>query len=167
MGEVNFEMVQQYVDEMVLVEEEQIAEAMLMLLEQEKIMVEGAGAVPLAALNNNLIDVPEGSNVVLLISGGNVDSPLLGRIINQGLVKNGRVVHLDVMLSDTPGSLAQLLTFIARMKANVLQINHERNVKGFPINVSWVVLELETRGAEHVEEISSELNASGYDFEIR
>jgi threonine dehydratase len=166
-GKINFEIIQACVDDMVVVGEEQIAAAMLILLEQEKILVEGAGAVPLAALSNGLIEIPGGSNVVLLISGGNVDSPLLGRIINQGLVKHGRVVHVTVMLSDTPGSLSQLLASIARMEANVLHIYHERNMKGFPINVSCVELELETRGVSHVEEISSQLNASGYDIEIR
>ena len=166
-GKLNFDIIQKHVDDFCLVEEEHIAEAMLALLEDEKIPAEGAGAVPLAALSHGAVKIPGGHNIVLLISGGNVDSPLVGRIINQGMVKNGRLLHIYVFLSDTPGALAGLLSAIAWMKANVLHIIHERSVRGLPMNVSGVELELETRSAEHGEGVVCELKDRGYDVEIR
>ena len=165
MGKVNFNIIQKKVDNVVLVEEEQIAAAILMLLERKKILAEGSGAVPLAALMNGSVTPPPGRKVVLVISGGNVDSPLLDRIINKGLIKNGRIVRLRLQLDDTPGSLARLLTRVAQLNANVLHITHERNVKGFPIFVTRVELELETRGTTHSEKIIHELRDAGYIIE--
>lgn len=166
-GELNFDIIQKCVDNLCLVSEEHIAEAILMLIENEKILAEGAGAAPLAAIFHGAIEVPKGRNIVLLVSGGNVDSQLLGRIINQGLVKNGRIMHISVTLSDTPGVLAKVLSTIARMKANVLHISHERNVRGLPMNASRVELELETRSTGHGENIVCELRDMEYDIEVR
>ena len=104
---------------------------------------------------------------MLVISGGNVDSPLLGRIISQGLNKSGRVMRIKVRMTDVPGSLARLLTLIADLKANVLHIYHDRNVKGNPLYVTHVELELETRGPAHVKEIGTALAQAGYDFKPR
>ncbi len=166
-GELNFHIIRKSVDDVVLVEEDHIAAAILLLLERKKILAEGAGAVSLAALLNGSVAVPRGSKVVLLISGGNVDSSLLGRIISQGLLKNGRTMRFRVRLDDTPGSLAKLLTLISALKANVLHIVHERNVKDLPIYVTRVDLELETRGPTHVDEITRKLNTAGYEFVLR
>ena len=166
-GELNFLIIQKFVDDVVLVEEDHIAAAILLLLERKKILAEGAGAVSLAALLNGSVAVPRGSKVVLLISGGNVDSSLLGRIISQGLLKNCRTMRFRVRLDDTPGSLAKLLTLISALKANVLHIVHERNVKDLPIYVTRVDLELETRGPAHVDEITHELNMAGYELVLR
>jgi threonine dehydratase len=166
-GELNFHIIRKSVDDVVLVEEDHIAAAILLLLERKKILAEGAGAVSLAALLNGSIAVPRGSKVVLLISGGNVDSSLLGRIISQGLLKNGRTMRFRVRLDDTPGSLAKLLTLISALKANVLHIVHERNVKDLPIYVTRVDLELETRGPTHVDEITRELSMAGYELVLR
>ncbi len=163
-GNNNFEIIRKYVDEVVLVEEEQIAAAILMLLERKKILAEGAGAVTLAALLNGAVVIPPGSKAVLLVSGGNLDSPLLGRIINKGMVTHGRIMRVRVNLSDTPGSLSGLLAFVASLKANVLHIYHDRNVKDIPINVSCVNLELETRSNNHINEIHLGLKAAGYEF---
>ena len=150
-----------------MVEEDHIAAAILLLLERKKILAEGAGAVSLAALLNGSVAVLRGSKVVLLISGGNVDSSLLGRIISQGRLKNGRIMRFKVRLDDTPGSLAKLLTLISGLKANVLHIVHERNVKDLPIYVTRVDLELETRGPAHVDEITRALNMAGYKLVLR
>ena len=166
-GELNFHIIQKSVDDVVLVEEDHIAATILLLLERKKILAEGAGAVSLAALLNGAVAVPRESRVVLLISGGNVDSSLLGRIISQGLLKNGRTMRFRVRLDDTPGSLAKLLTLISALKANVLHIVHERNVKDLPIYVTRVDLELETRGTTHVDEITRELNTAGYELVLR
>ena len=166
-GELNFDIIRKSVDDVVLVEEDQIAAAILLLLERKKILAEGAGAVSLAALLGGSVTVPRGSKVVLLISGGNVDSSLLGRSISQGLLKNGRIMRFRVRLADTPGSLAKLLDLISSLKANVLHIFHDRNVRGLPIYVTRVDLELETRGPTHVDEIARELNMAGYELELR
>ncbi|MBW2089181.1 MAG: threonine ammonia-lyase, partial [Deltaproteobacteria bacterium] len=107
------------------------------------------------------------SRVVLLISGGNVDSSLLGRILSQGLLKNARIMRLRVCLTDTPGSLAQLLALISALKANVLHIYHDRRARDLPIYVTRVDLEIETRGSDHIEEIIHKLNIAGYDTELR
>jgi threonine dehydratase len=165
-GETTFGIIRDHVDQVVLAEEEQIAAAILMLLERKKILAEGAGAVCLAALIGGSIRVPKGTRVVLVVSGGNLDSPLLGRIISQGLIKHERVMRFRVRLEDTPGSLSRLLSRIAGSKANVLHIYHDRNVKDLPLYVTRVGLELETRGAEHVEEIRRELERAGYQLEI-
>ncbi|MGD2030501.1 MAG: threonine ammonia-lyase [Desulfobacterales bacterium] len=166
-GNLNFDIIRKYVDDVVLVDEDQIAAAMLLLLERKKILAEGAGAVSLAALLNGSISVPRGSRVVLLISGGNVDSSLLGRILSQGLIKNDRIMRLSVRLTDTPGSLAQLLALISGLKANVLHIYHDRCARDLPIYVTRVDLELETRGSDHIEEITHQLDMAGYEMELK
>lgn len=166
-GELNFDIIQKSVDDVVLVEEDHIAAAILLLLERKKILAEGAGAASLAALLNGSVAIPRGSKVVLLISGGNVDSSLLGRILSQGLLKNGRIMRIRVRLADTPGSLAQLLALISGLKANVLNIYHDRSVRNLPIYITRVDLELETRGPAHVEEIAEKLNLEGYEIGLR
>jgi threonine dehydratase len=164
-GELTFAIMREGRDEMVLVAEEQIAAAILMLLEMKKTLAEGAGAVPLAALLSGAIRPPKDSRVVLVISGGNLDSPLLGRIIAQGLIKHGRVMRVRVRLKDVPGSLAHLLAAVSRLKANVLHIRHDRSARDLPIFVTRVELELETRGPAHVAAIAEGLKQAGYDLE--
>jgi len=167
LGRLNFEIIQKYIDEVVLVEEKHIALAILTLLERKKILAEGAGAVSLAALMNGAVKVSGDEKVVLIISGGNVDSPLLGRIIRHGLAKNGRIMRFLVKLDDTPGALSSLLKLIASLKANVLDIHHDRYIKDVPLHVSYVELELETRSHSHIDEIFRELETRGYDIELK
>lgn len=166
-GTITYSIIRDLVDEVILVEEDEIAEAILMLLERKRILAEGAGAVSLAALNKLAGRLPEGSKVVLVISGGNVDSPLLDRVIRQGLFRHGRMVRFSVCLDDVPGTLASLLSFISRLKANVLHIHHDRSGGDLPVYRSRVELELETRGQEHVSEIVTELKKAGYDLQSR
>lgn len=166
-GTINFEYIRNLVDDIVLVKEKYISSAVLSLLERKKILAEGAGAVSLAALLSGSVKVREGEKVVLVISGGNVDSPLLGRIINQGLAKNGRIMRFLVKLRDTPGSLAKLLDLIAGLKANVLDVHHERYIKKAPLFVSYVEIEIETRGPSHIREIRKRLKKEGYHLVIR
>ena len=164
-GEIPFSIIRQEVEEIVLVEEAAISRAMLLLLERKKILAEGAGAIPLAALMEKQVRIPPKSRVVLVISGGNVDSPLLGRIIQQGLHRNGRIMRIRVLLADTPGSLARLLDHIASLQANVLNIFHDRFQGDRPIHTTVVSLELETRGPSHIREIESAIDAAGYVLE--
>ncbi|MFZ3113550.1 threonine ammonia-lyase [Methanothrix sp.] len=163
-GEAPFPLLQKLVDEIVLVEEEQIASAVLKLLERKRILAEGAAAAPLAALLGGSLQVAEGSRVVLVVSGGNVDSLLLERIIAAGLLKEGRMMRFSVCLKDAPGSLAGLLELLARHEANVVHIHHARNEGGLAINYTRVDLELETRGFEHIKEIERAMDGAGYRF---
>jgi threonine dehydratase len=164
-GSLCFDIISQAVEETVAVAEEQIAAAVLMLLERKKILAEGAGAAPLAALISGAVSLPPGANTVLVISGGNVDSPLLGRIISQGLIKHGRVMRVRVPLKDVPGSLAKLLATVAGLQANVLRIHHDRGAGRLSIYKTRVELDLETRGPAHVEEVKTQLAAAGYGIE--
>lgn len=166
-GHHNFEIIKELVDDVVLVEEEEIAAAMLMLLEQKKILAEGSGAVGLAALLNGSVQVPSKANIILLISGGNVDSPLLGRILRKGLMKNGRMMRFEVTLDDMPGSLSRLLSLVASMTANVLHIYHDRNLRDLAIYRTRVDLEIETRGPQHLEEVAAELKKAGYRLKLK
>lgn len=162
-GEIPFQFIRKFVDDIVLVEEEHIASAILMLLERKKILAEGAGAVPLAALLGGAVRPAPGEKAVLIVSGGNVDSPLLGRIIQKGLLRNGRLLKVRLDLNDVPGSLSKLLEKIARLEANVLHIYHDRDVRELPVHMTHVVLELETRGPAHIEEIKSALWEAGHE----
>jgi len=165
-GHINLQIIREKVDDIVLVEESQIAAAILMLLERKKVLAEGAGAVPVAALVNSQVLIPGGSKVVLVISGGNVDSPLLGRVLRQGLFRNGRIMRLSVFLDDRPGALASLLNHVASLQANVLHIYHDRSLPDLPIDVSRVELELETRNPAHVAEIVAALDKAGYPIKL-
>ncbi len=166
-GTLTFDLIKQYVDDMLLVEEGDIARAILMLLERKKVLAEGAGAISLAALLNGRFKVPKNSRVVLVISGGNVDSPLLDRIINKGMVQSGRILRLSIYLEDRPGALSNLLAVISGMQANVLNIHHERGSKTLPLYTTRVEMELETRSQEHLEKIVQYLKTNGYQIEMK
>ena len=166
-GELTFNLIKQYVDDMLLVAEGDIARAILILLERKKVLAEGAGAVALAALLNGRFKVPEGSRIVLVISGGNVDSPLLDRIINQGMVQSGRILRLYIYLEDRPGALSRLLIQISDMQANVVNITHERGSKTLPLYTTRVEMELETRSQDHLESIVRQLRTSGYEIDVK
>jgi threonine dehydratase len=163
-GDLPFAIIREKVDEVVLVDEDQIAAAMLILIERKKVLSEGAGAVPLAALLGRSVEIPKGSRVILVISGGNVDSPLVERIIRQGLFRDGRIMRFSVCLEDIPGALVRFLAITARLKANVLHITHQRSGKNLPVYLSRVEVELETRGPAHAEEVIAELEREGYEL---
>lgn len=160
-GKITFPLVQRYVDEIVLVEEEEIAGAVLAFMEKEKLLVEGAGAVSLAALMEGKVNVRDGQ-VVLVVSGGNIDVNTIARIIEKGLVKSGRLLRLSLELEDVPGTLNHLTSILARKQANVLHIIHDRLSKTLPLGVTELELDLETRGSEHSQEIIAALVADGY-----
>ncbi len=166
-GERNFPIIREKVDEIVLVDEEEIISAVLALLERKKVLAEGAGAAPLAALLSSKVVVPKGGKVVLVISGGNLDPPLLGRVIRQGLMKNGRIMRFSACIEDVPGSLARLLDIIAKEGGNVLDIRHARGGKDLSLFASRVDLEVETRGFDQIEEIKGALEARGYEIRDR
>ncbi|MCX7918816.1 MAG: threonine ammonia-lyase [bacterium] len=160
-----FPLVKRYVDDMVTVTDEEIANAILLLLEIEKIVAEGAGATPLAALVNRKIANLEGKKVVCILSGGNIDVNLLSRIIEKGLVKDGRLAKLRVRLPDRPGFLGKLGTLIGSCNANILEISHNRQFPSAPLGENEVDFILETRGQAHIEEIITLLRKNQYQVE--
>ena len=164
-GQLPFAIIRKLVDSVVTVEEEEIAAAMLELLERKKILAEGSGAVPLAALMGDQLGSLRGQSVVLVISGGNVDTHLLGRILRKGLFKTSRIMRLSVQLRDVPGALADLLKVIADCRGNILHVFHDRLGRHLPVDLSRVELEIETRGSKHIEELLSVLSSNGYEVE--
>jgi threonine dehydratase len=161
-GELTYAMVRKYVDDIVTVDEEEIANAILVLLEQEKSVVEGAGAVGLAALLNNRLPKALDKNVVLLLGGGNIDMNVISRIIERGLVKAGRLVRLEVRLPDRPGMLALLTTQIAEQRANVVEIHHNRAFSKANLGEAMVEVTLETTGRAHIQELIDGLSRQGW-----
>lgn len=163
-GTKTLPLVTKYVDEIVTVDEEEIANAILLLLEREKTVAEGAGAAPAAALLNKRTSL-QGLRTAVVISGGNIDVNFLSRIIERGLVKDGRLIRLRLRVPDQPAALARVLTVIAELRANIMNIVHDRSHYGVPLGESAVELTLETRGREHGNEIIAALHQAGHRIE--
>jgi threonine dehydratase len=160
-GATPLELVKNYVDEIVTVSEGEIANAVLMLLEIEKTVAEGAAAVPLAALVNKKVSL-SGQNVGLVVSGGNIDMNLTARIIETGLIQDGRLSRFSIVISDRPGSLARLAQRVAELGANILQISQSRGFGEMVIGETEVELILETTGPEHIQKIYETLRADKF-----
>ena len=162
-GALTLANVSHYVDDIVTVGEEDIANAILTLLEQEKTVAEGAGAAAVAALIENRVPSLRGKKVCPIVCGGNIDVNVIARIIERGLVAAGRLWRVEVVITDTPGSLASLLSLIGELRANVLEVYHNRTfTSGKSFGSTHIELKLETRGGEHLEEIREKLAARGY-----
>jgi len=163
-GDVTFPLAEKYVDDVVTVDDEEIANAILVLLEKEKTLTEGAGAVGAAAVLNKKIPM-RGKKLGVLISGGNIDVTLLSRIIERGLVKDGRLLRIRIHLPDHPGALQRLATVIADQKANIIETRHDRAYYGVVLGDTVIDITMETRGPEHIAEIEAGLDAAGYPHE--
>jgi threonine dehydratase len=163
-GEKTIQIMNRYVDDMLLVQEDSIAMAILLFLERKKLVVEGAGAVPLAALIENK-ERFRGKRVVLVVSGGNIDFTLIDKIIHKGLVSSGRIGVFEVTVDDIPGSLHVLTGVIASERGNVLNVVHDRIAGDLPVGKTRVVFTIETRGGGHLDEILARLTSKG--FEVR
>jgi threonine dehydratase len=164
-GELTFPIIQKYVDQIATVQENQIASAILMLMERKRVVAEGAGATPLAALLSGRAKV-RGKKVVLVVSGGNIDFNLLDRIIEKGLAQTGRVARFEICLRDVPGALAKVADLVGRFRANILHIIHERAARDIAIGFSKVILVLETRNRNHIQEIKTGLKKQNYALKI-
>ena len=162
-GDLTFEMCRQYVDKVVTVSETEIAGAILSVLEKQKLVSEGAGAVGIAAAMYGKVDL-RGKTVCALLSGGNVDVTMLERIITRGLAKERRTVSFSTVLPDRPHALNRFLQIISETGANVLDIHHERRNTRTDIGSCIVKLSLETRNAQHIREIYDKLNENGYEI---
>ena len=163
-GEKTFGIIRRYVDDMVLVDEDAIAMAILLFLERKKLVVEGAGAAPLSALLQNSARF-KGKRVVLIVSGGNIDFTLIDRIIRKGLVKSGRIGVLEVTVEDVPGTLHSITRIVADHRCNILGVFHDRLAADTPLGKTRVAFTVETRGSGHLEEIIGDMVARG--FEVR
>ena len=164
-GTLTFPVIEALVDEIVTVEEEEIAHAIVGLMEKSKLVVEGAGAVGLAALLYGKPGVAGGKTVVVL-SGGNIDVQTISRVVERGMLAEGRFLMIRVELDDSPGALARLAALVAELGANIFHVSHDRRNTGVPLGQAEVHLELETKGPEHIEEILAGLRDAGYGASI-
>jgi len=160
-GDRPFEIINKYVDDVISVREDSIAIAILLFLERKKLVVEGAGAVPLAALLENR-EKFAGKKIVLVVSGGNIDFTLIDRIIHKGLMKSGRIGVFEVTVDDVPGSLHALTGIVTSHRGNILDVVHNRLAADLPIGKTRVTFIIETRSKEHLEEILSDLKHKGF-----
>ncbi|HEY4357228.1 MAG TPA: threonine ammonia-lyase [Acidobacteriaceae bacterium] len=163
-GGVTFPVVEKYVDEIVTVDEDEIASAILTLLEREKTLAEGAGAAALAAMLQKRTSLPAFTRTAVLVGGGNIDVTLLSRIIERGLVQDGRLIRLRIHLLDKPGALRDLTELIASHRANIVDTLYNRAYYGVNLGDTAIDITMETRGREQVEELLAALNAGGYKF---
>jgi threonine dehydratase len=163
-GDYTLPLVQKYVDDIVTVEEEEIANAILLLLEREKTLAEGAGAAAIAAVLNRKIQL-QNKRVAVLVCGGNIDVTLLSRIIERGLVKDGRLVRLRVHLPDYPGALHRLTGILADHRANIVETSYDRAYHGVNLGDTAIDITMETRGPQHIAELISALAGAGYTHE--
>ncbi len=160
-GDLTYEICKQYVDEIVTVTEEEISTAILALMEKQKLIAEGAGAVSVAAVMFNKVPV-KGKKVCCLVSGGNIDVTILSRVIKRGLLMSGRNFQLTIELIDKPGQLLDVARIIAELGGNVTSIHHERANEGSDVNGCYLRVNMETRNAEHKEQIRQGLLDAGF-----
>ena len=160
-GSITYDICKQYVDEVVTVSEEEIAAAILVLLEKMKMVAEGAGATSVAAAMFNKVEL-EGHKVVSLLSGGNIDVNLLSKIIDLGLIKTGRKAVINLNVVDKPGNLIHVLDIISKTGANIISINHNRIQNGMLFNQCRVGMIIETNNQEHINQVMKLLKEHGY-----
>ncbi len=160
-GVNTFEMCRKYVDEIVTVSDDEVAAAILALIEQQKLVAEGAGAVSVAAVMFGKVPV-EGKNVVCLVSGGNIDVTSLNRVITRGLAKSGRDCTITLHLNDKPGQLSKVCNIIGDLGGNIISVEHQRNSVMTHINGCLLNVEIETRNMDHVKEIKDGLREAGF-----
>ena len=160
-GDLTYELVQEYVDDIVTVSEDEIAAAILALIEKQKVIAEGAGAVGVAAVMFDKLPV-QGKKVVCIVSGGNIDVNILSRVITRGLVTSGRNVNLTIALTDKPGQLQEVSEIIAGCGGNVVAVHHDRSDANMAITSCFLKLALETRDKEQIAEIKEKLTAAGF-----
>lgn len=160
-GEITFDICKKYVDEIMTVTDDEVATAILSLIEKQKLISEGAGAVSVAAALFNKFPI-KGKKVCCLVSGGNIDVTILSRVIDRGLQKAGRLAEFTIELKDMPGELRNVAKIISNLGANVIAVNHDRADLNTDINSCYLRVSLETRNHEHVQKIKDELSKKGY-----
>jgi threonine dehydratase len=164
-GRNTMPLIRRYVDDMLLVTEEQVEQAIFSLLEIEKTVVEGAGAVALAAVYAHR-DAFQGKNTLLILSGGNIDMMMLSSVLQRGMVRTKRLVRLKVEIPDVPGALADITRVLAELDSNIVEIEHQRAFAGSSVRSTVVELVLQMRGEEQVEQLLAALTAQGYEASV-
>ncbi|MBQ4123943.1 threonine ammonia-lyase [bacterium] len=159
-GDLTFELCKEYVDDIVTVTDDEIASAILSLMEKQKIVAEGAGALSVAAAMFG--KVPYSEKTVCIVSGGNIDVNILSRVINRGLLTTGRLSHLTIELLDKPGQLRDVSTTIAQYGANIIRVRHNQGGGHTDINACFLQVSMETKNSQHFEEIKQALVDKGY-----
>ena len=162
-GDLTFTYCRKYVDEIVTVTDDEIASAILALMETQKTVAEGAGATPVAAVMFGKVDVSE-KKTVCVVSGGNIDVSTLSRVITKGLTKSGRITELTTKVIDQPGHLMDLLQAVGSTGANIMSVEHKREAKSSEVNSCVVSMVLETRNPAHVQQIWEVLSQAGYEI---
>ncbi|MHC3439637.1 threonine ammonia-lyase [Natrialbaceae archaeon A-gly3] len=165
-GGETFEVIDEYVDEVVTVPDSEIAMAVVYLLERSKTVVEGAGAVPLAALLFDHIAYDDEETIVPVLSGGNIDLNTLTTVIVRGLVETGRYLKIRTVLEDRPGALEDLLAILSEHRANIYAIQHDRTSRDIGMSDTEVEIDLETRGHDHVAEVIAAMEEAGYVVDV-
>ena len=160
-GENTFRIISEYVDDIVTVTDDEISAAIRALMEQQKRVTEGAGAVSVAAAMFNKVPI-KGKKTVCLLSGGNIDVTILSRVIKRGLLMTGRTYSMNIELIDKPGQLMDVSRIIAHLGGNVISIHHERANEGSAVNGCYLRIVLETRNYEHIEEIKKALRDNNF-----
>ena len=160
-GDLTFELCKKYVDDIITVSDDEIASAILALMEKQKVVAEGAGALSVAAAMFNKLPI-KGKKTVCVVSGGNIDVNIISRVINRGLLNSGRLCHLTIELLDKPGQLRDVSGIIAEHGANVIRVRHNQGGSNTDINDCFLKISLETRNQEHFEQIQNALIAKGY-----
>jgi len=160
-GDLTFALTQQYVDDVVTVSEDEIAAAILTLMEKQKLVAEGAGAVSVAAALFHKVPI-QGKKTVCILSGGNIDVNILSRVITRGLVTSGRMAALQIALEDKPGQLVGVSEIISRCGGNVISVHHERSDANMPISSCYLKVGMETRSFEQIQEIENTLRQAGF-----
>ena len=160
-GDLTFALTQQYVDDVVTVSEDEIAAAILTLMEKQKLVAEGAGAVSVAAALFHKVPI-QGKKTVCILSGGNIDVNILSRVITRGLVTSGRMAALQIALEDKPGQLVGVSEIISRCGGNVISVHHERSDANMPISSCYLKVGMETRSFEQIHEIENTLRQAGF-----
>lgn len=163
-GRSTYPIIRDLVERIVCVDEDEIAAAILLLLDRKKVLAEGAGAAPLAALLAGKIGARAGERIVLVISGGNLDAPLLGRLVRRGMIREGRILRFSVCLPDIPNELARMLAIIAEFRGNILHLRHVRG--GGELLSSEVEVEVETAGHDHARQIVEALQRHDYPIAV-
>lgn len=160
-GDLTFALMERYVDDLVTVSDEDIAAAILLYMERIRVVVEGAGAASLAALVSRKVHL-DGRCTGVVVSGGNIDVQMVAKIIEKGLVRTDRLLRITVELLDVPGALGRLSTLLGRLRANILQISHDRLTSDLPLDRAFVDISLDTRNREHQQEVMQALDQAGY-----
>ena len=160
-GTLTYELTKKYVDEVVTVTDDEISAAILALMEQQKLVTEGAGAVAVAAAMFGKVPV-QGKKTVCVLSGGNIDVTILSRVIKRGLLMSGRSCQLLIELMDKPGQLKNVSRIIADLGGNVTSVSHERSNEGSEVNGCYLRIVLETRNFEHIQQIRQALKDFGF-----